>query len=364
MAALSPLDVFLLKKDYFSGTFSVMIYTYASSYTSGLGKAVETILKKQIPDLVIVKHFDGLIIYKTKLVFPGHKLSCMNNTYQVLAIAKTDLKIPYETALKRFVKQMDMDLSGISNNVNIMPGKSFKILAFDSNSPTSINFDAVKSVEQEIQHKLKLNIGLKRHNFDVVLSRRSEGLFLLLFKLTYNRMTEKDLPHGALRPELCNIMSWISDISPDDIILDPFCGHGSIPREIAKHFKYNMLFAGDIDTGLVDKLKNEFKKNKKNLFIKQRDALNLEHFEDGFFDKIITDPPWNAYNTQNEDFALFYKKMLQEFHRILKPGGICTILMGNVKDFDTALKTTGFKLKEKYHILVNGKKATIYKIMK
>lgn len=341
-----------------------MTYTYASSYISGFGKIIETILKKQIPDLVVVRHLDGLIIYKTKLAFSNQKLPCMNNTYQVMAMAETDLKNSYEVALKKFVKQIDINFAGVSDNVNITHGKSFKILPFDNNSPTSINFDIVKSIEQQIQSKLKLKIGLKGHNFDVILLRRSEGVFLLLFKLTYNRMTEKNLPKGALRPELCNIMSWISDIKPNDIILDSFCGHGSIPKEIVKHFKYNMLFASDIDEGLIDKLKTEFKNNKKNLFIKQRDALHLEYFENGFFDKIITDPPWNSYNSKDEDFVSFYSKMLQEFYRILKHSGICTILMGNVKDFETSLKTSDFKLKEKYHILVNGKKANVYKLVK
>lgn len=364
MCCLYVFVKFLLKTCGFSGIFFVMTYTFASSYISGFGKAIETILKKQIPDAKIIKHLDGLVIYTTKLAFSKQKLACMNNTYQVFAMAKTDLKLPYEVALKKFIKQTDPDLTGISDNINIGLEKSFKILAFDINSPTSINFDIIKPIEQQIQRKLKLNVGLKKHKFDVVLSRRSEGLFLLLFKLTYARLTEKDLSRGALRPEICNIMSWVADIKPNDIILDPFCGHGSIPKEIVKHFKYNMLFASDIDTELIDKFKNEFKKNKKNLFIKQRDALNLEYFETGFFDKIITDPPWNAYNSKNEDFSLFYEQMLQEFHRILKSDGTCTILMGNVKDFEKSLKTGGFKVKEKYHVLVNGKKANVYKLVK
>lgn len=341
-----------------------MIYTYASSYISGFGETIETILRKQIPDLIIIKHLDGLIIYKTKLALVNRKLSCMNNTYQVLAMGKTDLKTPYETALQEFVKKSCLEFAGISDNINITNGKSFKILPFDFNKPTSIKFDIVKPIEQQIHNKLKLSIGLKKHDFDIVLSRRSEGLILLLFKLTYNRMTEKHLPQGALRPELCNIISWIADIKSTDIILDPFCGYGSIPKEIIKHFKYNMLFASDTNPNLIQKLKTEFKKNKKNFFIKQCDALNLEYFENGFFDRIITDPPWNIYNYKTKDFVSFYKKMLNEFYRILKPNGICTILMGNTKDFEQALDNSNFTLKEKYNTLVNGKKANVYKLIK
>ena len=341
-----------------------MIYTYASSYISGFGKIVEAILKSKIKDIVIVKNLDGLIIYQTKLQFSELKLSCFNNTYQVLAITKSITTLSYENALKKFISQIELNLTGISNNINLMKSKSFKILPFDENSPTSINFDTIKNLEQRIARNLDLQIGLKKHNFDIILSRRREGLFLLLFKLTYNRLTEKKLAPGSLRPELCNIMAWIANLNPTDIIIDPFCGHGSIPKEIVKHFRYNMLFASDTDETLINNLKTEFKKNNKNFFIKQRDALNLDYFQDGFFDKIITDPPWNSFNSKEQDFSVFYNKMLSEFSRILKQNGICIILMGNIKEFDVALGASDFKLLEKHHILVNGKKANLYKLTK
>jgi len=341
-----------------------MTYTYASSYISGFGKPIEAILKRHIKDVIIVKHFDGLIIYKTKQEFSALRMPWFNNTYQVLAMAATDIKIPYETAVKKFMTKNEPNFAGISDNLNATKNKSFKILPFDSNSPTSIDFNIIKPLETKIKTNLKIKNEFRKHDLDIILSRRREGCFLLLLKLTYTRLTEKNLPNGALRPELCNILAQISDIKPTDIILDPFCGHGSIPKEIQKNLKYNMLFASDQDETLVANLKNEFKKNKKNLFIKQRDALNLSYFQNGFFDEIITDPPWNAYNSKDEDFSIFYGKMLTEFHRILKPNGVCTVLMGNVTDFEKALKSVNFKILEKYHILVNGKKANVYKLVK
>ncbi len=340
------------------------MYTYASSYISGFEKVIETILKSQIKDVVIVKHLDGLIVYKTKLEFSRLQMSCFNNTYQVLAMSPTDMKLAYDDALRKFASKIELNLTGIADNVNLAKYKFFKILPFDGNTPTAINFDIVRNLENQIKQGLNLKVEFKKHDLDVVLLRRREGWLFVLFKLTYNRITEKKLDKGALRPELCNIMAWIADLRSTDIIIDPFCGYGSIPKEIIKHFDYNMMFASDADAGLIEKLKNEFKKNKKNLFIKQRDALNLEYFETGFFDRIVTDPPWNLYNSQNGDFSVFYDKMLKEFQRILKPEGIGVILMGNVQDFEKALAGKKFELTEKYHILVNGKKANVYKIVR
>ena len=101
---------------------------------------------------------------------------------------------------------------------------------------------------------------------------------LCLMKLTNNRVTEKHLNQGTLRPELAYSLSRIANIQKDDIVMDMFCGYGSIPKAVLKHFKYNMMFASDIDEEKITALKNEFKNNNKKLYIKQRDALELSYF--------------------------------------------------------------------------------------
>lgn len=57
--------------------------------------------------------------------------------------------------------------------------------------------------------------------------------------------------------------------------------------------------------------------------------------------------------------------MLNEFKRILKDNGVLVALMGNINDFEKALNiVNGFKINDKYNILVNGKKANIYVLLK
>ena len=84
-----------------------------------------------------------------------------------------------------------------------------------------------------------------------------------MLKLTYNRITEKSLQKGELRPELAYILAVLANLDSNKIVMDPFCGHGSIPRQIVKNFKYNMCFASDNDEELVKLFKNEYKNNKK-----------------------------------------------------------------------------------------------------
>lgn len=341
-----------------------MIYTYASSYISGLGNIVEKILKNRIKDVKIIKNLDGLIIYKTSKSLDLKNFQCFNNTFLVLGMEKTNSSSPFQNSISSLTKKINIDIETVYNNLKIKQNSSFKILCIDKNQPTSIDFAVITPVEKQIQSKFKIKVGFRKHDLDFVFIRRNENIIIFALKLTYNRVTEKQLPGGALRPELSYLLAYMSNIKSSDIIIDPFCGHGSIPKEIVKYFNYNMVFASDINETLINQLKLEYKKNKKNFFIKQRDALDLSYFKDGFIDKIITDPPWNIFDKTEENFVEFYTKMLSEFNRILKQDGICTILMGNISDFETALINSNFKIYDKFNILVNGKKANVYKLIK
>ena len=56
--------------------------------------------------------------------------------------------------------------------------------------------------------------------------------------------------------------------------------------------------------------------------------------------------------------------MLGEFSKVLKPNGIIVLLTARKSEFENALdfhKST-FELQEKYNILVNGKKVSVYVI--
>lgn len=215
----------------------------------------------------------------------------------------------------------------------------------------------LKPIEKKICKELNLNLGMRKHNLDFVLSRRSENIVLFMLKLNYNRLTEKNLIKGSLRPELAYSLCKLADIEKKDVCLDMFCGSLSICKQATKHFKYNMFFNSDINVELIKKFKKEFKNNNKKVYIKNCDAHNLNYINSDFVDKIITDPPWNIFDKQDQNFESFYYKFLCEVIRILKVGGLAVILMGNINDFEKAKNKIKNLLQEKVlHILVNGKK--------
>lgn len=189
-------------------------------------------------------------------------------------------------------------------------------------------------------------------------------MMYLLVKLSYSRVTEKILEKGALRPEVSYLLSSLANIKETDVILDPFAGSGAIPKEIIKYYKYNMIFASELDEVKYNKLKKEYKGNSKKIYIKNYNALDLNFFKDNFIDVVITDPPWNVYEHKEEDYTIFYIQMLSELNRIVKPNGRIVILMGNETEFEIALTKVNMKLIDKLSVLINGKKAKVYVLTK
>jgi len=166
-------------------------------------------------------------------------------------------------------------------------------------------------------------------------------------------------------------MNFISRPNPRDVVLDPFAGHGTIPLERVKSFPFKEIIAVDKDDYLVFKLKQKLKVfSGKRIIVTRGDALNLKEIQNNSIDKIISDPPWGEYK-EIPNLEKFYEAKLKEFSRILKPDCIIILLIGakvGAKGFfENVLQNKfakTFCLKRRYDILLSGKKAAIYQIVK
>ena len=339
---------------------------YVSTCISGLQTVVSDTLARTLPKYRPLRIYDGLLIYETEaapelLTRPG----VVNNTYLLHGAYRDDLSGDINDSIRRNLKEIRIDFDYMRRAGFLKKQRSFKLFASARNPPVRLDYALTQPLEKQIQSALNLRVDFRKPDAEFIFSRRSEGMLLFMTKITYNRLTEKDLPQGALRPELCRLLGEIAEVGETDIVLDPFCGYGSIPVQVMKSFKYNMIFANDNNEAMVAALKRTYGKNDRKLFIKCRDVLDPSNFQEGFIDKIITDPPWNIFRHTEESFAGFYTAMLKEFERILKPGGSATILMGNLPDFEEAMASVpGLTLQARYNILVNGKKASVFKLAK
>lgn len=333
---------------------------YVGTFISGFEDSINKLLKEKISDIEILEIYSGLVIFSTNSNI--ERLPFFNNVY--LLINKINYKNDnFNNNIKDVVKT-NINYSNLKKYIS-EKNKTFKIKAFKENQPTKFDYRIVSNVENNIKDNLHLRVSNTPNN-EFIIQQRSEGIILFMLKISSNRLTEKDIAKGSLRPEMSYLIVSLANLTSTDIVLDPFFGSGSIPKTIVKHFNYNMCFASELSHECVESLKKEYKNNNKKLFIKEKDATNLDCFNNEFIDAIVTDPPWNIFNRDESiNYVEFYNKVLTEFNRILKNNGRIIILMGNKTDFEEAIKINNyFKVDSTISVLVNGKKANIYVLTK
>lgn len=291
---------------------------YFSTFISGLSEIIKARLEKELLNLNIDLLLDGLVVYSTDDEVSKIKtLRFFNNSFLL------------QSPKKKFVS---------------VSGKTFRVVFSKENELISVNKERLSKIENKIAKLNNLTVDRANPDFEFWFLKRREGQEFTGIRLTRHPDYKTVLAKGQLRPELADILCYLSDPQKTDIILDPFAGSGAIGMA-RKNYPYDKIFSQDIKIGF--------------------DATNMTDILDKSINKIITDPPWGISVGLDLNLPDLYFKLLSEFHRVLKPDGIAVVLMGNKDTFEKILLDfPTFKLINKYNILVSGKKASIYIIDK
>ena len=240
---------------------------------------------------------------------------------------------------------------------------TFRVRFSQENQFAKVDKNIARRAEETVLQNSRLTLDRLSPTTEIWYSIRREGFAFCGQLITKREFTEKNLNKGELRPEIAYLISSFADIQKDDVILEPFCGYGSIPVQLVKKFHFSKLYASDIDNEKISM--NSQKKQLKNnpcLDLRQADAFNLSHIEDKSINLVITDPPWGFYEDIG-DVKTFYKKMFASFDRILKDEGRMVILSARKEELEEVISELGYKIEACLHTLVNGKKAGLYKII-
>lgn len=343
---------------------------YVSTFISGLQEPIKEFLCQEIPDVKILDVYDGLVVYSANVDTQKiTQIKFFNNSFLLLKKYTNLRSDSLEAMIINAAKMKDL---GKKVAECLIPSdiKQFRIITSKENQLTSVNNDVLRQMEQTIARipGFKVNRVKPDHEFWFLYRSEKVGFFMLRF--TKHTSYDKVLQKGELRPDLSHVLCRLSEPSENDIFLDPFCGYGAIPFERVRMLPYNIMFISDISEEQVKFCKTKAsqinKKNKKQIIICQADALSMDKYEDGFIDKIVTDPPWGFYEDIDMSISDFYNLMLKELNRILKQGGIMIILTAQRDALEQAINSINehVSILKKYDILVSGKKASIYKIIK
>ncbi len=330
---------------------------FISTFITGFQEVVESDLTKRFPKIKILNLMDGLVHYR----FDGdsrelEKIIYFNNTFFVLKTMKgTGLNF---NSLVGAVTS--------SKNYFLVNKGSFRIRFVQENQFAKVDKNLTRRAEDYVLASSKLRLDRLSPTNEIWFSIRREGFAFCGELISKREFTEKNLNKGELRPEIAYFICCFADIRKDDTILEPFCGYGSIPTQLAKKFRFEKLYVSDLE-----KEKVELTKSRKQLSAaaeglldcRVADALNLNHIEDKSISLVITDPPWGYYE-EIADIKAFYDKMFKSFDRVLASDGRLVILSARKDELEESAQTAGFKIKNSLHTLVNGKKAAVYYLVR
>jgi tRNA (guanine6-N2)-methyltransferase len=160
------------------------------------------------------------------------------------------------------------------------------------------------------------------------------GELILAIRLSDEHMRHRDykavhLP-GSLRPAVAAALALLSKPMPEDVVLDPLCGAATILIERAHLGRYRLLMGCDRDARALSAARENLGPRYKPLELHRWDATALP-LPDRSVAKIITNLPWGIRHGSHEDNRRLYPRILEEFHRLLQPGGKMVILTGETR---------------------------------
>jgi len=336
---------------------------YFSTFITGTQEVISKLLEKRKIEIILL--LDGLVVYESDyLEREIRNFRFFNNTFILLYFFES---------LEPVIKSVEKILSVVANDKNLQSKiainlpvrrKNFKIVSSLENQMVPVNRNLCKKIESIILQIRNLRLNIKKSDLEFWALVRRGGYGFFGIRITYPYRDENQRDKGELRSEIAYIMSVLSGVTPKDVILDPFAGHGAIPLERVQSFPYEKMIAIEKDKDLVTILRQKIKHKKKKIYIYQGDALNLSMVENNYVNRIITDPPWGIYKKTDIPLYEFYLKMLGEFLRVLRPRGVVVLLIGQTEIFEESLAKFSeyFNIDKSYQILVSGKKSTIYKL--
>ena len=330
---------------------------FVSSFITGFQSVIERDLTQRFPKIKILNLYDGLIHYR----FDGdsrelEKIIYFNNNFFVLKTMKGK-GLNFNSLVGSVCS---------SKNYFIVNKGSFRIRFVQENQFAKVDKNLTRKAEDYVLANSKLKLDRLSPTNEVWFSIRREGFAFCGELISKREFTEKNLNKGELRPEIAYLICCFAGVKSEDTILEPFCGYGSIPTQLAKKFQFQKLFISDIEDEKVELTKNRKQISalpEENVDCRKADAFSLNHIEDKSISLIITDPPWGYYEDIG-DIKDFYRKMFQSFDRVLESEGRMIILSARKEELEQTAGETGFKIKNSLHTLVNGKKAGVYYLIR
>lgn len=151
-------------------------------------------------------------------------------------------------------------------------------------------------------------------------------------------------PRAALKPNVAYALLHLAHCEAPDVLLDPFCGSGTILWEAGALWPDTRLVGNDWDEETLDGARRnaEAQGLTDRVTLHEADVWYLaETLEGRQADLVVTNPPLGVRLASSMDFGPFYRRLLEQLDAVLTPEGRVVLLVLRQSPFKQALGEVG-----------------------
>jgi tRNA (guanine6-N2)-methyltransferase len=189
------------------------------------------------------------------------------------------------------------------------------------------------------------------------------GELVLTLRLSDERLRHRDykVAHmpGSLRPSVAAALGWLSEPAPDDLVLDPLCGAGTVLIERAHLGRYQQLIGGDSNPAALDAARENVGPRYKPIELHSWDATAIA-LEAASVSKVVTNLPWGMRHGSHAENRRLYPYLIEEFRRVVKPGGLIVMLTAETRLMADLMSRGVFRPQKILRVSILGAPAAIY----
>jgi tRNA (guanine6-N2)-methyltransferase len=242
--------------------------------------------------------------------------------------------------------------------------RTWRVVSQKSGSHDFRRLDAGEAVSDALRRTLPRSIHHVADNADLEfwlwLSESEAFIGLRLSDATMRHRTYKreHLP-ASLRPTVAAAMGWLTRPTAEDIVLDPLCGAGTILIERALLAPLEQALGGDVREEAVAIARRNARSAGVKVIWHVWDARALP-LDIASVTRIITNLPFGKQVDVPEGNIDLYKKLVNEFGRVLTEDGVLVTLTSNDRLWDSMLRNAGWHIVKKVVLVVLGQPASIF----